>query len=92
MYGDANLFAKKLLLKITNNYFQDGRSWSKLLKNISHKSAKLLETFRVNLEKEYFATLYWRRTWNLTHLFPIHLFSTPWKHQKTVRFSDVFGG
>ena len=25
----------------------------------------------------------------LTHLFPIHLFSTPWK-QKNLRFSDVF--
>ena len=27
----------------------------------------------------------------LGHLFPMHLSSTPWKHQKTVRFSDVFG-
>ena len=26
----------------------------------------------------------------LTHSFPMHPFSTPWKHQKTVRFSDVF--
>ena len=26
----------------------------------------------------------------LTHLFPMHPFSTPWKHQKTVRFFDVF--
>ena len=28
----------------------------------------------------------------LTHLFPMHPFSTPWKHQKTLRFSDVFWG
>ena len=28
----------------------------------------------------------------LTHFFPMHPFSTPWKHQKTLRFSDVFGG
>ena len=28
----------------------------------------------------------------LTHLFPMHPFSTPWKHQKTVRFSYVFRG
>ena len=28
----------------------------------------------------------------LIHLFPMHLFSTPWKHQKTLRFSDVFKG
>ena len=28
----------------------------------------------------------------LTHLFPMHSFSTPWKHQKTFRFSDVFKG
>ena len=26
----------------------------------------------------------------LTHSFPMHPFSTPWKHQKIVRFSDVF--
>ena len=35
-------------------------------------------------------------SFTLTHLFPMHPFSTPWKHQrtvrfqKTVRFSDVF--
>ena len=28
----------------------------------------------------------------LTHSFPMHPFSTPWKHPKTVRFSDVFKG
>ena len=28
----------------------------------------------------------------LTHSLPMHPFSTPWKYQKTVRFSDVFRG
>ena len=28
----------------------------------------------------------------LTHLFPMHPFSTHWKHQKTFRFSHVFWG
>ena len=28
----------------------------------------------------------------LTHSFPMHPFSTPWKRQKTLRFSDVFRG
>ena len=28
----------------------------------------------------------------LTHMFSIHPFSTPWKNQKTLRFSDVFRG
>ena len=28
----------------------------------------------------------------LTHSFPVHPFSTLWKHQKTLRFSDVFRG
>ena len=28
----------------------------------------------------------------LIHSFPMHRFSTSWKHQKTVRFSDVFKG
>ena len=27
-----------------------------------------------------------------THSFPMHPFSTPWKHQKAVRFSNVFWG
>ena len=27
-----------------------------------------------------------------TDSFPMHPFSTPWKHQKTVRFSEVFEG
>ena len=26
----------------------------------------------------------------LIHLFPMHPFSSSWKHQKTIRFSDVF--
>ena len=29
---------------------------------------------------------------SLTRLFPMHPFSTPWKHQKTLQFSDVFMG
>ena len=28
----------------------------------------------------------------LTHSFPMHPSCTPWKHQKTVRFSNVFTG
>ena len=32
------------------------------------------------------------RNEELTHFFPMHPFSTPWKHQKTLRFSDVFRG
>ena len=30
--------------------------------------------------------------YSLTQSFPMHPFFTPWKHQKTVRFSDVFKG
>ena len=26
-----------------------------------------------------------------TYFFPIHPFSAPWKHEKTVSFSDIFG-
>ena len=28
---------------------------------------------------------------SLTHSFPVHLLSTPWKHQTTLRFSDFSG-
>ena len=34
--------------------------------------------------------LFWPAS--LTHLFPVHPFSTHWKHQKTVRFSEGFRG
>ena len=33
---------------------------------------------------------YFIRTYMLTYLFSVHSFSTPWKHQKTVRLPDVF--
>ena len=36
--------------------------------------------------------LYFSRVGNLTHSFPMLPFSTPWKHQKTFLFSDVFRG
>ena len=29
-------------------------------------------------------------TITITHSFPVHPFSTPWKHKKTLRFSEVF--
>ena len=32
---------------------------------------------------------FWQR---LTDLFPMQIFSTPWKHQKTLRLSDEFRG
>ena len=35
---------------------------------------------------------YLKQMSNLTHLLPMHTFSTPWKHQKTFRYSDVFKG
>ena len=31
-------------------------------------------------------------TKEINHLFPILPFPTPWKHQKALRFSDVFRG
>ena len=34
----------------------------------------------------------YKNTVLLTRLFPMHPFFTPWKHQKTVQFSDVFRG
>ena len=34
-----------------------------------------------------------KRLWNvLNPFFPMQPFSTPWKHQKTLQFSDVFRG
>ena len=34
----------------------------------------------------------WHKTFTLTHLLPMHPFSTPWKRKETLRFSDVFRG
>ena len=37
-------------------------------------------------------TLYVRKVHSLTHSFPMHPFSTPWKHQKTVKVFWPFQG
>ena len=36
-------------------------------------------------------SVHWICAW-LIHLFPVHPIFNPWKHQKTLRFSDVFRG
>ena len=37
-------------------------------------------------------TLMYDISFLLTHFFPMHTFSTPWKHQKTWRFFDILKG
>ena len=34
----------------------------------------------------------WQSSEYLSDMFSMHPFSTPWKHKKTLRFSDVLGG
>ena len=41
---------------------------------------------------KFFGSLVHKKNFGLTHSFPMHPFSIPWKQQKTVRFSDVFRG
>ena len=54
-------------------------------------------------EKSFWKILFWKRVcftishsksstkpYILSYLFSVHPLSTPWKHQKTIRFSDVF--
>ena len=38
----------------------------------------------------YIQPAWFRRIFLLTHSFPMHPFSTLWKHEKTLPFSDVF--
>ena len=39
-----------------------------------------------------YAEILLRLRYELINFFSMHPFSIPWKHQKTVRFSDVFRG
>ena len=49
-----------------------------------------LSTLWYNCLNSFYNNLYYKfRIMYLTSSFPIHHFSTPWKHQKTVRFSGV---
>ena len=54
-----------------------------------------------NSQKRHYLTLLWpardeensadyEQPLLLTHLFQMHPFSTPWKHQKILQFSDAF--
>ena len=50
------------------------------------KSCDQVKKYRDN----YMAIIGWLKVSLLTHLFLKHPFSTPWKHQKTLRFFNVF--
>ena len=56
--------------------------------NISHHR----ETSQLTCSANQYIGLYivWKAA--LTHYSPVLLFYIPWKHQKTLRFSDVFRG
>ena len=50
-------------------------------------------TYRNLLIHYFFFYLFcYYKKYKLTHLFPMHPLSAPWKHQETLRFSDVFRG
>ena len=58
------------------------------------KFTKLIFTHKTNVQKQVFSiqklsqeSFFFTK---LTHSFPMHPSSTPWKHQKTLRFSNVF--
>ena len=46
----------------------------------------------ITLLHDFYIADKWRSLFLLAHLFSIHPFSIPWKHQKIVRFSTVFMG
>ena len=54
-----------------------GESWIREVKIFGHQPKQFFSLFENSF---------------LTHMFPVHPFATPWKHEKTVRFSDVFRG
>ena len=62
-----------------------GALFSKSLYNKEGIVTSSFLTMTVSIKFDYMAKLF------LTHLFPMHPFSTPWKHQKSIQFS-VFRG
>ena len=57
------------------------------LRFIQYLRKLILKSLLTAIPDWYFPTLI--TPVSFTHLFPMHLFSTPWKHQKTLWFSDV---
>ena len=66
------ILQKKNVLAATNWWF-------------SRNSTKFFRVFYLNTSRRLLIS--WEAAEFLTHSFPMHLFSTPWKHQKTLRFS-----
>ena len=54
-------------------------------KNFVHRKYLRWSLFLIKLQA-------FRTATSMTHLFPMLPFSTPWKHQNTLRISDVFWG
>ena len=63
---------------------------SKCLTAISSIKTKIFKTLFLNIYTGLGFSFSLHK--NLTHLFPMQLFCTPWKHQKTLRFSNSFRG
>ena len=66
--------------------------WLMYYWNISPRPNKLRKLLKKNTRFPSLTNNTKKLYFVLTHLFPMHPFTTPWKHQKTVKFSDVFMG
>ena len=85
--------------EIRNVRFSENCACFVFLKEPFWDSPFCLITDEYIMEKVFISTVAtfnnnWRnkKIYLLTHFSPIHPFSAPWKHQKTVRFCDVFRG
>ena len=91
--------------KISKSTFLTEHLWWLLLKKLHLKclTGFQLTLFHTNITLILFSSkrhslkiivlaAFWGTLTTLTHLFPMHPFSTPWKYLKTIRCSDVFSG
>ena len=82
-------FAKKVLYTLWNvvNFFNTHQKYLLCIKDMENKMTrgrKSLYTLQNCFDLMLMCSFCFRKI-SLTHLFPIHPFPTPWKHQRTVR-------
>ena len=87
---DTNTEEKRniYLRSLKSLFYINTNNWLELLHNFSNSHHRQ----HISIKTEHFFVCFSFHIVSLIHSFPMNPFSTHWKHQKTVRFSDFFSG